>query len=434
MRLPSFLSEKRILGGTVILAFTQLLASAAGLLRDRLLFQTFPALNVTDVYFAAFRPSDFLFQACILSALGTVLVPVLAAHHTHGRREELDRILSGTIILGATVFGALALLLAVFLPWLAPHLVHFQGEELALYVQFGRLALISNFLFVFGSTFGQHLITVQRYWIYGLTPILYTIGTILGTVFLTPRIGAYGPITGTILGAFLYATLRAIDVLRTGVRFRWTLWHPDFHSMGLLMLPRMLSLGAMQLQLLIFDTIGSGLATGSVSINLAARNFQAVGVGVVGIALAQAVYSPLSQSAARKDRAAYMHYLRKAVSVGLLLTIPASLLLVALAPVAASLVHLTDVLPVFRIVLIAYALSIPLESMSHVLLRASYAMRDTLIPALCAVAGGCTAILVAHILDARIGIAALGVAFTVGQGVQVLGLAASLPRRIRTLS
>ena len=165
-----------------------------------------------------------------------------------------------------------------------------------------------------------------------------------------------------------------------------------------------------------------------------ARNFQAVVVGVVGIALAQAVYSPKSQSAARKDRAAYMHYLRKAVSVGLLLTIPASLLLVALAPVAASLVHLTDVLPVFRIVLIAYALSIPLESMSHVLLRASYAMRDTLIPALCAVAGGCTAILVAHILDARIGIAALGVAFTVGQGVQVLGLAASLPRRIRTLS
>jgi len=35
--------------------------------------------------------------------------------------------------------------------------------------------------FVMGNAFGQYLIAKQKYWAYGITPILYTLGTIAGT-------------------------------------------------------------------------------------------------------------------------------------------------------------------------------------------------------------------------------------------------------------
>ncbi len=382
------------------------------------------------MYFASFRPSDFLFQACILSALGTVLVPVLAAHQAHGRYKERDEVLSATMLLGAVGFGCIALILAVFYPWIAPHLVQFEGEQLRLYIMFGRLALLSNFLFVFGSTFGQHLITIQRYWVYGLTPILYTLGTVIGTVFFTPYFGYFGPMFGTVLGAFVYALLRAISVFHSGARFHPTLWHPEFWDMGKLMLPRMLSLGTLQLQLLVFDALGSGLEKGAISINLASRNFQSVLVGVVGIALAQAVYSPLSQAAARKDVKAYGVYMRKAVTYALFLTIPGACVLVVLAPVAAALVNISELLPLFRFTLLLYAISIPFESINHLLLRGFYALRDTLVPAVSTTIAGIVSITVAWLLVGRFDVFAMALAFTAGQVVHTTLLGVMLRSRV----
>lgn len=433
MRMFSLFDQRRLLGGTFILAVTQLGASVAGLLRDRVMYQTFPGLGVTDVYFASFRPSDFLFQACIASALGTVLVPMLAGYRTKGETQEAAALLSATMNLGAIVFGVLGLALAVALPWVAPFLVQFEGEKLATYIQFGRLALLSNFLFVFGSTLGQHLITEQRYWLYGITPILYTIGTIFGTMVLTPHIGAYGPIVGTVIGAFVYAVVRAADVYATGVRFLPVVWHTEFPAMGWLMLPRVISLGALQLQLLFFDAFGSGLEQGAITINAAARNFESVVVGAVGIALAQAVYSPLSQAAARLDRGLYVHYLKRALFYAVILTVPGAVALVFLAPVAAWLVSLSHVLPVFSVALLVYAVAIPFESLNHLLLRAYYALKDTLLPAISTLMAGGTAVAVAWALLPQYGVFAIAGGFVAGQVVQTVGLGIMLKPRLRKM-
>jgi putative peptidoglycan lipid II flippase len=431
-RLRILFDQNRLLGGTVILGSLQILASVAGLLRNRMLYSTFPTLGVTDVYFSAFRPSDFLFQACILSALGTVLVPVLAGERAKGRQGEVDRVLSATLQLGAVVFGGIALLLALGFRWIAPHLVQFHGDQLELYITLGRLALLSNFLFVFGTTFGQYLVASQRYWMYGITPVLYTLGTIAGTVFLTPVYGPLGPMLGTLAGALAYAVLRGIAVLRAGARLPIPLlWHPAFRHMGVLMLPRVLSLGTLQVQLLAFDFLASGLPRGSLSINAATRDFQSVIVGAVGIALAQAVYAPLSEAAARGERQRFGIYMSKALRMAIVLTIIGAVCLVASTPIAVRLVKLSHVLPAFATALAIYAVSIPLESVNHILLRASYALKDTLYPALATALGGIAAIVVAAALTGRIGLYGLAVAFVAGQAVQAIGLAMTLPGRMK---
>ncbi len=430
MRFPGFLQQHRLLGGAFVLAVTQFGASLAGLIRDNLLARTFPGLGVVDAYVASFRPSDLLFQICIMSALGTVFVPILAAHKAHGRRGDIDQVLTGAMAMGGVVFGGLGLGLGLGFPWIAQYLVNFTGDQLALYVRFGQLALITNFLFVFGNSFGQYLITEQRYWIYGITPILYTLGTVAGTLWLTPFYGVYGPMLGTVGGAVIYVLVRAAAVFHYGFRFppfgsaQGKLWHPDLREMGILMLPRMFALGALQLQLLLFDTIASGLDQGSITINAYSRNFQSVLVGVAGIALAQSAYSLLSQAAAKGEMHRFRVYVHKSIGLIVLLMVPASILLMLMAPVAARLVHLHDETwyGPFRIALMLYAVSATFESVSHLLLRGFYALKNTVIPAILVVGAAFLSIGVAWLFTERLSVYALPLGYSIGQIAQAIFL------------
>lgn len=425
------MSQQRLLGGAFVLAITQFAASLAGLIRDNALNRTFPGLSTVDVYIASFRPSDLLFQITIMAGLSTVLVPLLAKYKAHDRHDDTSELLSGVMSAGGVVFGILALVIALFFPQIAPHLVGFTGHDLDLYITFGRLALLTNFLFVFGNAIGQYLITVQKYWIYGLTPVLYTCGTIFGTFYLTPSYGEYGPMIGTLLGAIVYVIIRLAGAAHAGFTWKATFWHGDLKMMGWLMLPRMVALGALQLELLVFDSIASGLDAGSVVINSNARNFQSVVVGVVGIALAQSAFPLLSNAVARKEFDRFRVYLRKGVLTVLGLTVPGAVALVFLTPVAAHLVHLQRVLPVFAMALGLYAVSIPFESLNHLLLRSYYALHRTTAPAVMNVLNGVIAIVLAWILFPQYGVYALAISFTAGQIVQAAGLAVMLPGRMK---
>ncbi|MDP7645973.1 MAG: lipid II flippase MurJ [Candidatus Peribacteraceae bacterium] len=428
------LEQNRILGGAVVLAVMQFGASFMGLIRDRVLASTFPELNVVDVYIAAFRPSDLLFQVMIMAGFSVALVPLLAKYKAQDNKNQMTELLSGVVTIAAIAFGLVALVGALLMPKIAPLLTQFDDQSLELYIQFARIALLTNFLFVFGNAYGQYLITIQRYWIYGLTPMLYTLGTILGTIYLTPTVGAFGPIYGTLGGAIIYVVLRIIAITVWGYKPRFKLWHPDLKEMGVLMLPRMIALGALQLELLLFDRVASGLATGSVTINAYARNFQAVAVGIVGIALAQSAYSLLSQAAAKKEFHRFYIYLRKGITILLILTIPGAIALAFLAPVAAWLVNVTHVLPVFALCLGIYAISIPFESINQLLLRSFYALKHTVTPAVFSVVNGGVAIAVAWTLAPRLGVFSLALGFMIGQAVQLLGLSIMLPRRVKKMA
>jgi putative peptidoglycan lipid II flippase len=359
---------------------------------------------------------------------------MIAAHKEKGSQRAMEDLLGGAVGAGAILFGSIAIVLAMAFRSVAPLFVDFQGDALELYVRFGRIALLTNFLFVFGNVYGQYLITIQRYWIYGITPVLYTLGTIAGTVLLTPHYGVFGPILGTLCGTVLFVALRTWGVLLSGTAVRLCLWHSDIGQMGLLMIPRMIALGALQVQLLFFDKFASSLNAGSVMLNAYARNFQSVIVGVVGIAVAQSAFSLMSQAAARGERARYLIYVRKAALLVLGLTIPGAIALALLAPVAAWLVHITDYLPVFRTILFAYALSIPFDSLNHVLVRGYYATKHTLVPALTMLLYVIIAVGVAWRLLPSLGVQSLGIGYAVGSLVMTLILAMLLPLRLRGMA
>lgn len=424
-RLLGLLNQQRILGGAAVLAVLQFGASFAGLIRDRVLVQTFPQLEVVDVYVASFRLSDLVFQMFIMASFSVALVPLLAEKKVQNSTEEKLRLLTGITTIASLFFMAIGLALWFSLRSIAPYIVQFEGATLDLYITFARLAILTNLLFVVGNAFGQYLITEQKYIIYGLTPILYSLGTIVGTVALSSpnTFGQLGPMIGSITGAVLYTAIRVTGVLHDAKTWRlpFTVWHPDVIQALVLMIPRTLALGALQLQLLFFDRIASGLPTGSVTINAYARNFQSVLVGMVGIALAQSSFSLLSQSYATKQGKRFWAYMRKGLYTGLTLSIPGALALVIATPIAAHIIGLEGN-AIFTLCLSIYAISIPLESANHLLFRGYYAIKHTGIPSVISVISGLTAIYLAWQLQQTIGIYAIPTGFVVAQAIQLVAL------------
>ena len=418
---------KNLFKGTVILAVTQLGASVAGLFRDRFFGIMFRALAVVDAYIAAFRPSDLLFQVLVMSAIGMILVPLLTKEHHRGDTEGIANLLGASMGLGCLVFGTVAVILIFTLPILAPWLVDFRGEQLQLYINFARIVLIADLFMVIGNTAGQELVRIERYWVYGITPIIYSLGTIAGTLFLTPWIGPYGPIAGTATGSLLYAVWRLLAVSWSGIPLRIRLWHAAIADMGWMALPRMVALGTLQIRLLILDTLASSLPTGAITINAYARNVQSVVVGVIGIALAQAIFSPMSQAAVQGNERKFQDYLRRGSFFMLLLTIPSALLLALLPNTIAGIVNLHHVASTFAPVLILYAMSTPVESLSHLFIRAFFAMKNTSLPAIAHVTNAIVAVALSWSLLQKYGLLAIPVGFIAGHAVQLVILWWNLP-------
>lgn len=437
--LKSLVSQGRIAGGAMVLAVTGLLASVFGFLRDQAFSIMFPLdrdpLGVASVYIAAFRPSDLLFQLFVMSCLSVVVVPFLAGHLAHKRKQEMDRLLSSTLIVFGALFGIIALVMFFLFPVLAPGMVKFQGESLALYIRFGRIALLTNFLFVFGNALGQYLITVQRYWVYGITPIVWALGTILGTYFLSPVIGPVGPITGTVIGTAVYVLWRAIAAVCCGFRFRAEkdgLLHSELRQMGWLVIPRMAALGALQLQLLFLDRLASGLGKQMVALNQFASNFESVIPGIVGIAIAQSAFSLLSQSAALRDTQRLREHIRKGMIINLALAIPGAVALALLSGVAAWLMRLdVPVSSMFISALLIYCLAVPFESSNHIILRSFYALKNTGLPALSSALSCLLAVTTGTLLLTTLGVYALAVAYVVGQVSQTVFLGTALWFHVR---
>ena len=114
------------------------------------------------------------------------------------------------------------------------------------------------------------------------------------------------------------------------------------------------------------------------------------------------------------------------------ITIPGAVVLYFAAPIAAWLVHLQHVLPVFSVCLLLYAVSIPFESLNHLLLRSFYSLKHTITPAIFSVINGLVAIIVAWTFATQLGVYALAFGFATGQIVQLLGLSILLPKQART--
>lgn len=409
-----------------------------GLARDRIFARTFGAGAELDAYNAAFVLPELTLGVLVASGVAAPFVPIflgLKREDHVAARDFAQTILTGAVL----VMGAAAVVLFAFAPatvtLVAPG---FDAGGRDLYVALFRLMLVTPILFAASTALGEVLVAERRFLAYGLAPLFYNGGIVIGTLALAPSIGIFGAAVGAILGALLHLLIRLWGLRGTSVtpRPRLAIRMPAVGAFVRLMLPKMLSQPGEQLTFLFFTAVASSLAAGSISAVNFARNFQSVGVSLVGVAFSLAVFPVLSSAYASGDRAGFTSALtRNLLTVSALTVAGAGFVLIAGRPaieifLGGGAFDAADV-ALTSAVLSAFALSIPLESVTHVLSRAIYATRHTLLQVAASLTGLVATVGATLLLVAPLGIVAVPIGFTIGQAVKLVLLAIVVGWRMR---
>lgn len=390
-----------------------------------------------DIYNAAFVVPDFLFAVLVSGALAAAFVPIFTALDEKNRVKALEytnQVLSFTLVF----LGISSLIFAIVLPNVVQYLVPgFTSDQQLQYILVTRVLLISPFFFTLSNTFGNALLSTRDFLWYGLAPVFYNIGIVFGVLFLTSSFGVMGLVAGTVLGSAFHMLIRGQAIWRYGFRPRLSLkLSPEIKQTALLMLPKMLQIGMWQLMLWWFIRLASQAGEGGVTIYNFAYNFQSVPVSLIGIAIALASFSQLSHLAAHKDFKSFKVLVKKE---SLRIVGITSLAAVGLAIISEPLVAIllgggkfTPAAVLATALLIkVYAISVPLESLMHLLTRAHYALLNTIRPSTIHILAITTTMGVSYLLLPRVGLYALPIGFSSGFALQGILLSVSLWQILR---
>ncbi|CAN5500901.1 murein biosynthesis integral membrane protein MurJ [soil metagenome] len=426
--------------GAILLSALTFVSYVMGLFRDRTFARTYGAGSDLDVYNAALVLPELLLSILVIAGLASAFVPVFARVRQDGAEathEFARTVLSVSVVIMAITVTILFVLAPETVALVAPG---FDPDQRALYTELFRVMCVSAIIFAVSFALGEMLVVRQRFLTYGLAPVLYNSGIVVGTIVLGPQLGILGTAIGTVLGALLHLGIRVVEIARTDFRYRPTFaigsW--GFREYVRLAIPKAFSQPIEPLTFLFFTSVASTLAAGSISAVSFARNFQSVPVSLIGIAFSVAAFPVIAAAASEGDRTRFTRLVLTNLATITFLTVGAAAGLYLVGGFAVELflggeAFDADDVALTTLLLGAFAFSVPLEAVTHLLARAIYSTRNTILPVTASIVGLIVTVGAVNLLTAEHGIVALPLGFAAGQGAKVLVLAVSLAFRVRTV-
>ncbi|MBI4779305.1 murein biosynthesis integral membrane protein MurJ [Candidatus Falkowbacteria bacterium] len=425
-----------ITAAALLIGGSSLISRFLGIFRDRILAGQFGAGDTLDIYYAAFRIPDLIFNLLVLGALSAGFIPIF----TSLIKSPLEKIksllgddykeawrLAGNILnilgLGLLVLCGLGV---IFSPQIMRLITPgFNQEKIDLTVSLSRIMFLSPIFLGISSVFGGILQSFKRFFVYSMSPIFYNIGIIIGALYFVPIWGIYGLAWGVVLGAVLHMAVQLPALFSLGFKYKFNfeIKNPRVIKIWLMMVPRTMSLAISQLNLLVITVVASTMASGSLAVFNFANNLQSFPVGIFGISFAIAAFPALS--AAAFDKKNLVKDISLTVRQILFFIIPSTVIFLALRAQIIRVVLGTgkfdwqdtlltiDTLGFFAISLFAQAL-IPL------LIRVFYARHDSKTPFFIGFGSALINIFLSIKLSASLGVAGLALAFSISNIVNLI--------------
>jgi putative peptidoglycan lipid II flippase len=291
----------------LLVALSSLVSRLLGVVRDRILAGQFGAGDQLDVYYAAFRIPDLLYNLLILGALSAGFIPILTGlikdYQCNQQKEgaEANReawyLANNSLNVLIVFLGILSAIGFIFSAELTRLITPgFSVSKQDLVAGLTRIMFLSPLLLGISSIIGGMLQSFKRFFVYSLSPIFYNLGIIIGAIYFVPRWGIYGLAWGVVIGALLHFLIQIPTVLKLGYRYRlvFNLKDENLRKVGMMMVPRTLSLAVNQINFIVITVIASSLASGSLSVFNLANNLQSFPIGIFGLSFAVAAFPALS--------------------------------------------------------------------------------------------------------------------------------------------
>ncbi len=381
-------SSRSILNATFLVATFGLFSRFLGLIRDRILASKFGAGDTLDIYYAAFKIPDLIFNLLILGALSAAFIPVFTSLISQEKERDAWKLVNKMMSLAGIVLILIIGIIFIFTPVLISWIVFgFEPEKQVSAVALTRIILISPLLLGFSGILGGILNSYKKFFFYSLAPIFYNIGIIIGVIFFVEVFGIKGLAYGVVLGAFLHLLIQLPEVIRCGFKFKLDFNFKDSNlkKVLMLMIPRTMGLAVVQVNFLIVTILASTLDSGSLAVFNLANNIQSVPLGLFGISFAIVAFPTLTCSWAQNKKSEFIANFSSVFEKILFFIIPTSVVFIVLR---AQLVRIIlgsgrfdwqDTILTFQ-ALGVFSLSLFAQSLIPLLARAFYAIHNTKIP------------------------------------------------------
>lgn len=419
------MKDRRLALNTMIVAAAFAANKGLAVVRDLLVARRFGAGYEYDAFTAAIQGPELLYTLIAGGALAAAFIPVLSEHITGRTEQERWRLASAILNIVVLVLLTIGLIVGLFAPTLsAGWLVEgFTPQKQALTAKLLRIVLVQTFVFGVSGVVVGVLHAHQHFFLPAIAPIFYNLGQIFGALVLAPRMGIAGLTWGMVVGAGGYLLIQTPALFRLKARYFMTLGLrlPGVHQIGRLVLPRLVSLGLVELADVFFVRLGSRLPDGHISAYFWGWRLMQIPETLFGTAIALVLFPTLAQLANTGDWEEFRGKADAALRIILTLTIPSAAWLALLGrPVISLIGGAFDerAVELVHAALVIFCLRLVGEALMEIGARLFYAQQNTVTPMWAAGLGQGISIVLGYALIDRLGYRGLAVATTLGFWVE----------------
>jgi len=377
-------AARGMLSAALLIAVGNILSRVVGFIREPIIAYYFGRGVAVDAFQIAWTAPSTIYDMLIAGAVSAALVPVFS-EYAEGDRDEFWRVVSGVLTLA---LAALTAIVALAL-WQAPLIVALltrpqEGALRDLAVPLVRLLMPAVLLMGISGLATAALHAQRRFLLPAFVMVAFNLGVVLGVITLHAHLGINSLAVGALIGALAQVALQLPGLRGARLQAAPGIWHPAVRRIMRLYAPVALGIGFSIIGTLIDRWLASGFE-GALSTMRYATTLIQFPLGLVASAVALAVLPTLSRQSAVAAESEFQATLAMGLKVVLLLILPATAGLTALATPITSLVfergafgpadtHIT------ALALLLYLPGLPAAALDQVLIFAFYARKNTLTP------------------------------------------------------
>ncbi len=386
-------TQNTILSAAFIILMSTGFGAILGVVKNRLLAAKFGVSSELAVFYTADYIPSLLYSVLIVGAVSTVFIPIFTGLLKKNRDEAFKT--ASTIINSTLIFFLMVgTVIVVFAPVIfkVVSLNQFSVKDTIMGGNLMRLLVISQMFLVCGSLATCILQSFKYFLIPALAPIVYNLGILLGIIFLSPKIGIYGPAVGVIIGAVVHFAIQIPVLKNAGFKFSLLLNLKDtgFAKTLSLIPPRIASVLIANLIQTINNSFAILISASSVIVLKFANQLQGFPINLFGFSIAAASLPTLSSEGESKDLTVFKKTFLTSFHQMMFLVIPLSMILFVLRVPVVRIVYGVSNFPwettlETASVLAIFSISIFAQSANYLITRSFYALKDTTTPVFVAV-------------------------------------------------
>ncbi|MFH1547665.1 MAG: murein biosynthesis integral membrane protein MurJ [bacterium] len=392
--------QEGILSAAFMMMVLLALTKFVGFFKLHIFARFFGASKELDVFWAAFTIPDIIFNIVAVGSINAALIPLFSEKLSeNGKRVSrfFAKILNFLIL----IFIVLGVFVFIFAPQISNFIANnnlglgssdFNSADVELLTRLTRIMIFSPIILGVSSVFSAGIQVNKRFIVPALAPLFYNIGIVLGTIVTVKylNMGIPGLAISVWVGTILHLLVQIPLAYRLNLKFRplWGLFSENVVKAVKLSLPRVFGLIGEQVSIFVNTIIAIGLGAGSLSAYKYGSSIHLLPIHLIGSTIAIAALPTLSieyNKLRKGEKSDYaMLFVRSAQQI-LFFIMPAMVFTLVLRLPIVRLVlgagnfDWTDTV-VTSWVLALFVFAMFGESLLGLIVRAFYAMKNTVTP------------------------------------------------------